>query len=61
MALTDIAIRNAKPSEKPCKVSRSNGLYVLVNPQGSKLWRVKYRMNGSTANLPFGTLSMSGR
>ena len=46
MALTDTAIRNAKPKEKPYKVTDAQGLYLLVNPRGSKLWRVKYRMNG---------------
>ena len=45
MALTDTAIRNAKPKDKPYKVTDSQGLYLLVNPRGSKLWRVKYRMN----------------
>ena len=46
MALTDTAIRRAKPSDKPFKVTDSNGLYLLINPSGSKPWRVKYRMKG---------------
>lgn len=54
MALTDTAIRNAKPKEKPYKVSDSQGLYLLVNPRGSKLWRVKYRMNGAERKLALG-------
>ncbi len=37
MALTDTAIRNAKPKEKPYKVTDSLGLYLLVNPRGRKL------------------------
>ncbi len=32
MALTDTAIRNAKPKEKPYKVTDAQGLYLLVNP-----------------------------
>ena len=40
MALTDTAIRNARPKAKPYKVADSQGLYLLVNPRGSKLWRV---------------------
>jgi hypothetical protein len=42
MALTDTAIRTAKPKDKPYKVGDSQGLYLLVNPGGSKLWRVKW-------------------
>jgi len=37
MALTDVAIRNARPKEKPYKVADAQGLYLLVNPKGSKL------------------------
>ncbi|WP_174275016.1 tyrosine-type recombinase/integrase [Sphingomonas bacterium] len=54
MALTDTAIRNAKPTDKPYKVTDSQGLYLLVNPRGSKLWRVKYRMNGVERKLALG-------
>lgn len=53
--LTDTAIRKAKPKEKPYKVSDSQGLYLLVNPKGSKLWRVKYRMNGVERKLALGS------
>lgn len=53
--LTDTAIRKAKPKEKPYKVSDSQGLYLLVNPRGSKLWRVKYRMNGVERKLALGS------
>jgi integrase len=55
MALTDTAIRNSKPKEKPYKVTDSQGLYLLVNPRGSKLWRVKYRMNGVERKLALGS------
>ncbi|MDT8280414.1 MAG: integrase arm-type DNA-binding domain-containing protein [Erythrobacter sp.] len=54
MALTDTAIRNAKPKDKPYKVADSQGLYLLVNPRGSKLWRVKYRINGAERKLALG-------
>jgi hypothetical protein len=46
MPLTDIAIRNAKPKEKSYKLSDFAGLYLEVTTTGSKLWRVKYRING---------------
>lgn len=55
MALTDTAIRNAKPKQKPYKVTDAQGLYLLVNPRGSKLWRVKYRMNGVERKLALGS------
>ena len=54
MALTDTAIRNAKPKARPYKVADSQGLYLLVNPGGSKLWRVKYRFNGVERKLALG-------
>ncbi|MGR2678677.1 tyrosine-type recombinase/integrase [Chromobacterium haemolyticum] len=44
MALTDVKARQTKPAEKQFKLSDSNGLYLLVKPNGSKLWRYKYRM-----------------
>lgn len=55
MALTDTAIRNAKPKEKPYKVADAQGLYLLVNPRGSKLWRVKYRIGGVERKLALGS------
>lgn len=54
MALTDTAIRNAKPAGKPYKVTDSLGLYLLVNPSGSKLWRIKYRFDGVERKLSIG-------
>jgi integrase len=41
--LTNVAIKNAKPKEKPYKLPDGHGLYVLVNPNGSKYWRHNYR------------------
>ena len=45
MALTDTAVRNAKPKEKPYKLGDSGGLFVIVRPTGKKWWRLKYRFN----------------
>jgi hypothetical protein len=39
MALTDIAIRGTKPGKRPYKVYDRNGLFLLINPSGSRLWR----------------------
>ena len=39
MALTDTLIRSTKPSTAPIRLSDSNGLYLLLNPNGSRWWR----------------------
>ena len=54
MPLTDLKIKNLKPKDKPYKVSDFDGLYVLVNPNGSRLWRVKYRLHGKEGLLSLG-------
>ena len=46
MAKSDTKFRNAKPMEKPYKLSDELGLYLLVNPVGSKYWRLKFRIDG---------------
>ncbi|GAB3248977.1 tyrosine-type recombinase/integrase [Chitinimonas naiadis] len=46
MPLTDVKIRQAKPLEKQFKLADANGLYLLVKPNGAKLWRYKYRIDG---------------
>ncbi len=54
MALTDLLIRKALPSQKPYKMSDDRGLFLLVNPSGSKLWRQKYRFAGKEKLLSHG-------
>jgi Arm DNA-binding domain len=44
--LTNTGINAAKPREKPYKLSDGGGLYLLVNPQGSMYWRLKYYFEG---------------
>lgn len=44
--LTNLDCKNAKPKEKPYKLSDSGGLYLLVNPNGKKHWRFKYYFRG---------------
>lgn len=43
MALTDVAIKSARPAEKPIKLSDAGGLYLLLGPNGAKYWRWDYR------------------
>ncbi|MDE1151037.1 MAG: integrase arm-type DNA-binding domain-containing protein [Micavibrio sp.] len=54
MPLSDAACKNAKPKEKPYKMGDSHGLYLLINPKGSKLWRMKYRFHGKERTISFG-------
>jgi integrase len=54
MPLTDVACRNAKPAEKPRKLADSKNLYLLVQPNGSRLWRMNYRYEGKQKTLAFG-------
>lgn len=54
MAFTDAAARNAKPAEKPRKLAVGGGLYLLVQPNGSKLWRYKYRIDGKEKLMALG-------
>lgn len=51
MALTDVAIRNAKPGPKPIKLADGGVLHLLVTPAGGKLWRLKYRIEGEEKQL----------
>lgn len=54
MALTDTAIRNAKPKDKAYKLSDSGGLFLFVTPAGGRLWRVKFRVKGKEKLLSLG-------
>ncbi len=54
MALTDTAARSAKPSDKPFKLADEKGLFLLVHPNGSKYWRLKYRFAGKEKVLALG-------
>jgi hypothetical protein len=46
MPLTDTKIRNQKPGTRPVRLTDGSGLYLLVQPTGSKLWRYRYRIAG---------------
>lgn len=54
MPLTDTALRNAGPGEKPYKLSDAGGLFLLVTPNGGKWWRLKYRHGGKEKLLSLG-------
>lgn len=54
MALTAVQVKTAKPREKAYKLADERGLYLLVNPNGSKLWKLKYRFAGIEKKLSLG-------
>ncbi len=54
MALTDPAIKKAKPTDKPYKLSDGGGLFLLVTPAGGRLWRLKYRFDDREKLLTLG-------
>lgn len=54
MPLTDTAIRNTKPSDKPVRMFDGGGLYLEVAPSGGKWWRYKYRFEGKEKRLSLG-------
>lgn len=49
--LTDPACRNAKSKATPWKLHDVRGLFLLVNPGGTKWWRLRYRLNGKDGLL----------
>jgi integrase len=53
--LTEMQVRNAKGKEKPYKLFDGGGLYLDVMPNGSRIWRFKFRQaNGKENRLTFG-------
>lgn len=54
MALTDIKVKTAKPKDKPYKLADGGGMYLLINTNGSKYWRMKYRFAGKEKMLSIG-------
>lgn len=54
MKLTDKKIKSLKPDAKQKKVSDGKGLYLLVHPNGSKYWKLKYRINKKEKTLSIG-------
>jgi hypothetical protein len=55
MPLTDLAVRNTKAAAQPIKLSDGGGLHLLIQPSGSKLWRLAYRFRGKQKTLALGS------
>ena len=50
MALSQLAILNAKPKDKPYLLLDGEGLHLQIYTSGSRLWRLRYRFGGK-ANM----------
>ena len=60
MALTDTAVRNAKPGDKPIKLFDGGGLFLYITPAGKRYWRLKYRFAGKEKLLALGVYPKVG-
>lgn len=60
MALSVMAIKAAKGRDKPYKLTDSDGMYLLVSPNGSRCWRMNYRHLGKQKTLAFGVWPDTG-
>ncbi|AOR76586.1 tyrosine-type recombinase/integrase [Novosphingobium resinovorum] len=54
MPISDTTCRNAKPRDKAYKLTDSEGLHLLVQTNGSRLWRLAYRFDGKQKTLSLG-------
>jgi integrase len=58
--LTEAKIRSAKPCNRTTKLSDAGGLYLQIQPNGSKLWRASYRYAGKQKTLAVGVYPIVG-
>lgn len=59
MALSDVKVRSAKPEAKAYKLTDGEGMVLLVHPNGSKYWRLRYRFGGKEKMLALGNTPKS--
>lgn len=52
--LTDVALRQVKPANRPFKLFDTGGLFLIVNPNGSLWWRLKYSFGGKERGISLG-------
>ena len=52
--LTETSIRKAKVLEKQYKIYDGDGMFLLIHPNGSKYWRMKYTFDGKSKLASFG-------
>ncbi|WP_194720925.1 tyrosine-type recombinase/integrase [Noviherbaspirillum malthae] len=54
MKLTATECKNAKPKEKAYKLADGGGMFLLIQPNGARYWRMKYRYAGKEKLLALG-------
>src|SRR5690606_4959040 len=54
MSVSELQAKNAKPQDRAYKLADGGGLFLLIQPNGAKLWRMKYRFGGKEKLLSFG-------
>ena len=54
MALTELEVKKSKATDKPVKLTDGGGLFLLVQPNGAKYWRLAYRYGGKQKTLALG-------
>ena len=54
MKLTNIKIKNAKPKDKAYRLADGDNLYLEITPNGSKLWRMSYRIHNKRRQIALG-------
>ncbi|WNI84406.1 tyrosine-type recombinase/integrase [Citrobacter portucalensis] len=54
MKLTATEIKASKPKDKVYKLSDGGGMYLEIFPNGTKSWRLKYRIGGKEKRVVFG-------
>lgn len=57
---SDVTIRNTKPKDKPFRISDGDGLYLLVNPDNTRWWRLDYSITGKRKTLSVGVYPKVG-
>jgi len=55
MALTNTAVKGAKPRDRSYKLYDERGLFLSIEPSGAKLWRFKYRYADKEKKLALGS------
>ena len=58
MLLTDRQIRETVPGDKPIKLVDGNGLYLLVQPNGARWWRMRFSVHGVEKQLSLGVYAV---
>lgn len=53
--LTDVEVRKAKPQAKPYKLADFGSMYLLVKPNGARLWQYAFRLNGKGGTFSLGS------